>query len=263
VQIIVDGSDANTATIVMNYASSVMRRNSIGIITERIGRSPMLLKMIGRVGGIEGRSRIWYNPDLKSSNYMVPGVICLVLLLNCVILMAVAFVRERESKTLEQLLATPVKPVELILGKVIPYILISFVNVVSVALIAVFWFRIDIKGSLILLFLLSLLFLISALGIGLLISVISKTQYQALMTAIFILLPSVLLSGFIFPIANMPKVIQYLTLLIPMRYYLIIVRGIFLKGVGIGYLWGEVWPLIVFGVATLYLSTLWFRKRMD
>ena len=259
VQLLIDGSDSMTAGMVAGYAGGVAGEYSARVAAGRLER---LRARVQRVPAVEERTRVWYNPELKSVNYMVPGVLSMILFLVTMLLTSMAIVKEREIGTLEQLVVTPITPGELIIGKTLPYIAIGFIDMLLVLALSTFWFRVPIAGSVVLLFALSTVFIFTSLGLGLFISTISLTQQQAMMTTFFIMLPSILLSGFMFPIANMPRFIQYVTLLIPLRYFLVIVRGIFLKGNGIAILWPQVVVLLGFGVAILSLSALRFRKRL-
>jgi ABC-2 type transport system permease protein len=216
-----------------------------------------------RSGGIDLRSRAWYNPDLRSRNYNVPGVIAVIIMLTSLLLTSMAIVREREIGTMEQLMVTPIRPAELILGKTLPFALIGFFDVVLITVVAVFWFAVPIRGSLFLLFGATALYLLSTLGIGLFISTVSKTQQQALMSTFFFYLPAVLLSGFMFPVANMPAAVQYVTYANPLRYFLVIIRGIFLKGNGPAVLWPHMLGLLILGTAVITASSLRFRKRLE
>jgi ABC-2 type transport system permease protein len=259
VQLLIDGSDSMTAGMVAGYAGGVAGEYSARIAAERLER---LRSRVQRVPAVEERTRVWYNPELKSVNYMVPGVLSMILFLVTMLLTSMAIVKEREIGTLEQLVVTPITPAELIVGKTLPYIAIGFIDMLLVLALSTFWFRVPIAGSVTLLFSLSIVFIFTSLGLGLFISTISLTQQQAMMTTFFFMLPSILLSGFMFPIANMPRAIQLVTYLIPLRYFLVIVRGIFLKGNDIGVLWPQVAVLLAFGVGILGLSALRFRKRL-
>jgi ABC-2 type transport system permease protein len=252
VQILLDGTDSNTATIAMNYASRVVAKYAADIGMKPLSSSPALLDV---------RTRAWYNPDLKSRNYNVPGVIALMIMLICLLLTSMAIVREREIGTMEQLMVTPIKPVELILGKTIPFALIGFFDMFLVAVVGLSWFNIPIRGSIPLLTLCTAIYLLSVLGIGLFISTISKTQQQALMATFLFFAPAVLLSGFMFPIENMPEIIRYGTYLNPLRYFLVILRGIFLKGNGINILWPQMVALLALGITVITISSLRFKKR--
>ncbi len=262
IQIIVDGTDSNTATVAMDYANRIIMKYAKDN-SPAFGTPSLLKRGLGGVaGGIDLRSRGWYNPELKSRNYNVPGVIAIVIMLTCLLLTSMAVVREREIGTMEQLMVTPLKPIELILGKTIPFALIGFFDMVLVVVVAVLKFDIPIKGSLQLLPLSTGIYLLSVLGIGLLISTISKTQQQALMATFLYYIPAVLLSGFMFPIENMPEIIQYGTYINPLRYFLVIIRGIFLKGNGIAVIWPQMAALLALGLMVITVSSLRFKKRL-
>jgi len=255
-QLIVDGSDANTSTIGLAYAKGVIAKFTQSLLKER--KFPL------KVSKINAEFRSWYNPELKSKYFMIPGVLCLLLMLVTMILTSMVIVKEKEIGTMEQLIVTPIKPVQLIAGKLIPFIIIGFIDINLVLFVSYFWFGIPIKGSIILLFVLSGTFILTTLGLGLFISTISKTQQQAMMTAaFFFMLPFIYLSGFIFPIENMPKILQYITHLIPLKYFLIIIRGIFLKGNGFNLLWDEFLILLLFGIGIFTISVFRFRKRLE
>ena len=257
VQVLLDGSEGNTAAITMGYVNQIIVRSSTQILTEVFGGELP-------TGRVDAEIRAWYNPSLKSRNFMVPGVLVLILLITTTNLTAMAIVKEKEIGTLEQIMVTPIKPYELILGKLIPFTIVGLTNVCVVMSVMVFGFGIPIKGSVLLLFGLSGLFLLTSLGVGLFVSTISKTQQQAMMTAIFfMMMPMMYISGFVFPVENMPKLLQYLSMAIPMRYYLVIVRSIILKGVGLGTLWVEALMLLLMGTAILVASVLRFRKKLD
>ncbi|HMM47324.1 MAG TPA: ABC transporter permease [Thiobacillaceae bacterium] len=257
IQTIVDGTDSNTGTVAMDYAQRITQDFSRGRPTPgELTRLPET-----QASPIDLRTRAWYNPDLKSRYFNVPGVIAVVLLLISLLLTAMAIVREREIGTMEQLMVTPIRSLELILGKTLPFVLISFIDVLVVTAIGVTWFEVPIHGSIWLLMLGAALYLMSTIGIGLFISTISQTQQQALMSSFFFYLPAVLLSGFMFPISNMPEPAQWLTYLNPLRYFLVIIRDIFLKGSGLDILWPQFAALAVLGVALLTISSLRFQKR--
>jgi len=258
IQTIVDGTDSNTGTVAMDYAQRITQEFS------RARAAPIALTQLTQpqTDPIELRSRAWFNPDLKSRYYNVPGVIAVVVLLISLLLTAMAIVREREIGTMEQLMVTPIQPFELILGKTLPFVLISFIDVLVVTFIGINWFNVPIHGSLWLLLFGAGLYLMSTIGIGLFISTISQTQQQALMSSFFFYLPAVLLSGFMFPISNMPEPAQWLTYLNPLRYFLVIIRDIFLKGSGLEILWPQFAALAVLGTALLLISSLRFKKRM-
>jgi ABC-2 type transport system permease protein len=253
-QIILDGSDANSATIVLSYISRLLSRHSEKIVAEIIGQS--------LTARMQLQERIWYNPDLKSSIYMVPGVICLVLLLTTLLLTSMAITKEREMGTLESLIVSPIKPWELIIGKTAPFVLIGFVDIVLIVLAGRIVFGLPIRGSVFLLLGISFLFILTSLSIGLLVSTVSRTQQQALASSVFFLMPAMLLSGIFTPIESMPRVIQYITYLNPLRYFGRAIRGILLKGNGLAILWPEVMALFLFGLIMLVFSSLRFRKYL-
>ena len=216
----------------------------------------------GGAPALEGRVRVWFNPDLESRNFMVPGVLAVLLLIVTTNLTSMAIVREREIGTLDQLNVTPISRWEIILGKLLPYACVGFVDVLLVIAVAVFWFSVPLRGSVPLLLFGSLVYLLCTLGLGLFVSTISSTQQQAMMTAtFFILIPMMYLSGFIFPIENMPQPIQWVTFVIPLRYFLVIVRGIFLKGVGLSVLWPQFVAMGAWGITVLALAAFRSSKR--
>jgi len=260
VQIIIDGSDSSFAMASLQYTLLILNRYSQNIVLELLE----LMRYQGlRVPQINPQIRIWYNPELLSKNFMIPGVLGLLLMVITTLLTSLAIVREREIGTMEQLIVTPIKPYVLLTGKLAPFVLIGMIDVILVITVASFWFKVPIKGSVILLFLLCLVFLLTTLGLGLFVSTISKTQQQAMMVAMFfIMLPMIYLSGFVFPIENMPKIMQAISYLLPLRYFMIIIRGIFLKGVGIKELWDETLLLFLLGIFIFSLSALRFRKKL-
>lgn len=259
VQVVLDGTDANTATVLLGYANQI-----VGSFSQSVLLNSSLTPRGVKVGRIIPEPRIWFNPDLKSTNFMVPGVVALVLMIITMTLTSLGIVKEKEIGTLEQLMVTPIKPYQLILGKLIPFTIIGFVDVVVVLTIARFWFNVPMQGSIFLLFGLSGLFILTTLGLGLFVSTIAKSQQQAMLIAqFFFFMPFTFLSGFTFPIANMPQAIQYITYLIPLRYFLEIVRGIFLKGTTLGELWPQAAALLAFGVCILTLSVLRFHRKLE
>jgi ABC-2 type transport system permease protein len=213
--------------------------------------------------GLQVQNRVWFNPDLRSRVYFVPGVIVNIIALVTIMLTAMSIVREKEIGTMEQLMVTPLRPIELMLGKLLPFALVGILQVVVVTVAALLIFRIPFRGNPVLLFASALFFLLTTLGIGLFISTISRTQQQAMLTSFFFFMPALLLSGFSFPIRNMPLPAQYLTYLNPLRYFMEIVRSLFLKGTGVEVLWPQVLALLLFGIAILGLSALRFHKRLD
>ena len=267
IQLIVDGTDSNTASVVITYAQRIVAEYSSQILVERIRTWPNIpdemKKPLFARGGIDVQSRAFFNPNLESRNYYVPGIMAFLIMLVTLILTTMAIVREREIGTMEQLIVSPIRPVELILGKTIPFALIGYIDVLLVTGVGVFWFEVPIRGSFALLLAATAVYLLSTLGIGLFISTISRTQQQAMMTMFFFFIPAILLSGFVFPIANMPEVVQYLSYADPLRYFLVIIRGIFLKGNGFDILWPQMLALAVLGAAVFTFSSLRFRKRLE
>jgi ABC-2 type transport system permease protein len=221
-------------------------------------------KKILTVGMIEPEIRVWYNPQLLTRYFMIPGIVGLLLSIITLILTSLGIVKEKEIGTLEQLIVTPIKPWQLIMGKLIPFVILGFIAVVIVLTAMTLIFDIPVRGSVAFLFLCSFFYILSTLGLGLFVSTISKTQQQAMMIAIFgIMMPMVYLSGFAFPIENMPKIIQYISYFIPLRYFITIIRGVILKGIGFNELWQEAGVLLFMGIAILFLSSLRFRKKLE
>jgi len=252
VQVIADGTDANSSGVALGYVRRVVSEFNARRAAEAGGGA----------GPVDGRVRVWFNPALESRNFMVPGLLALLLMIVTANLTSMAIVREREQGTLDQLYVTPIGRWELVLGKLLPYGLVGLVDVLLVVAVAVFWFEVPLRGSVSLLLGASLVYLLCTLGLGLFVSTISSTQQQAMMTAtFFFLIPMIYLSGFIFPIENMPQVIQWVTTLIPLRYFLVIVRGIFLKGVGFDVLWPQFAAMGAWGVTVLTLAALRSRRR--
>jgi len=259
IQLIVDGTDSNTAAIALSYAGKIIQKYSYSVLKERVS---ILLKKEAVFPSVDLRDRAWFNENLESRNYFIPGVIAMLITVTSILLSAMAIVREKEIGTIEQLLVSPIKPIELILGKLAPFAVISLIDLIFIAAIGVIWFKIPIRGSVLLLLGSTCIYLLTTLGAGLFISTISSTQQEASMS-IFLFLPVMnLLSGFAFPITSMPKAIQYFTYAIPLRYYLEIVRGIFLKGIGIRILWPQLLILLIIGTSIITLSSLRFHKRL-
>jgi ABC-2 type transport system permease protein len=260
VQLLVDGSDGNKGAIAMGYAQGITFSFAHNIILENMGKKGIKYQ----IGPISPEIRIWYNPELKTRYFMVPGITALILMITTALLTSLAIVKEKELGTLEQLIVTPIKPWQMIIGKLVPFVMLGFAAMFMVNAVMVFWFGIPIRGNLLFYLLASAIFILSTLGLGLFISTISKTQQQAMMVAMFgILMPMIYLSGFAFPIENMPKIIQYITYLIPLRYFITIIRGVILKGVGFSALWKETLVLLIMGIVILYSSTRRFRKRLE
>ena len=250
VQILLDGTNSNTATVAKGYAERIVQSYAARV-------SPVLVQT-----PIDLRERAWYNPDLASRNYNVPAVVGAIILLVCLLLTSLAIVREREIGTLEQLMVSPLTPGELIAGKTIPFAIIGLVDLAVVTTVALVWFEVPFEGSVFLLVVASILFLLSGLGVGLFISTISNTQQEAFMSSFLIFQPTMLLSGFMFPVSSMPDLFQWLTLLNPLRHYLEIVRGIFLKGAGLADLWSQYLALLAMGSVILWFASTRFRKRI-
>ena len=260
VQALVDGTDANYASIMLNYAGRISSKFALEVLRENIEKSGVSVK---NMGGIELEQRALYNIQLDSQIFFIPGLMLMLLTLITLLLTSMAIVREKEIGTIEQIMVTPVKPAELIIGKTLPFGIAGLVDATIVILIAVFWFNVPFKGSLLLLYLGIILYLLTALGIGLFISTISKTQQQALISTFFFLMPGMLLSGFAFPIANMPEFIQWVTVLNPMRYFLEILRYIFLKGVGMDVLWDRFLALGIIATVILTMTIARFKKKLQ
>jgi len=259
VQIIVDGTDSNITAVVLGYTASIIQRYSSDLSSQQIA---LVLQKVGSIPSVDLRTRAWFNPNLLSRNFYIPGVIALIVSLMSLMLTSMAIVREKEIGTIEQLVVSPLTPVELIIGKLIPFAAIAIFEAVFVTLVGVLWFKIPIHGNLLLLLISTLIYLLVSLGVGLLISTVSATQQQALMSTFLFFLPANLLSGFIFPIQNMPVLIQYITILNPLRYYIVILRGIFLKGIGLDILWPQILALLIMGIAILTISSLRFHKSL-
>ena len=258
-QIIADGSESNSAGIGMSYVSMIVSQYSENVVIQSFTRRGLGSSIPARV---KAQVRVWYNPELRSRNFMVPGVLALLLMVMTMILTSLAIVKEKETGKMEQLVVTPIKPYELMIGKLAPFLLIGIIDVILVVLFTTVVFDLPVKGSFWLLMGLCLIFLMTTLGLGLFVSTISRTQQQAMLTAIFFfMLPMIFFSGFVFPISNMPQIIQYVTYLIPLRYFFVIVRGLFLKGVGLDTLWPQALALLAFGILILSMSVLRFKKR--
>jgi len=260
VAFILDGSDPTTASTALSAAQLIGQNHSTQIMVERLSRQ-------GQTNAIQNpleiRTQVWYNPDLIDAYFMIPGVIGTILYSLTSFLTASAIVSEREHGTIEQLIVTPIKSWELIVGKIIPYVILAFMNTITVLALGHWWFKVPIRGSLGLIMALSGLFLLTSLAIGLLASTFAKTQQEAMMIVFMLLLPAIYLSGFFFPIEAMPVVLQWISRLIPLRYYLIIIRSLLLKDVGIAALKNEIIALTIFAIILLTLAALRFRKRLE
>lgn len=259
VLMVLDGSDASIGATALSTARLVGQSFATKILSEQAALS-------GRAAPsapVEVRTQVWYNPDLDSAYFMIPGVIGMILSFITTILTATAIVRERERGTIEQLIVTPIRSWELILGKVLPYVILAFVETFEIILVGRYWFGVPVRGSLTLIVFTSGLFLMSSLGIGLLASTVANTQQEAMLTVMMYNLPSIFLSGFFFPLQAMPKVLQWVSYAIPLRYYLVVIRSLMLKGVGIEAIQREVIALAIFGAVIMGAAALRFRKRLD
>ena len=259
IQIIVDGTESNTALIALGYVGQILSDYSSTLIVKKLNQAGMI---DFEEAGVELQNRTWFNANLESRFFYVPGVIASIAFLIPIILTAQAIVREKEIGTLEQIMVTPIRSWELMLGKTLPFALVGLLDVIMIALIGVFWFEIPFRGNPLILLLGNLLFLMSSVGIGLFISTVSSTQQQAQISAFFFMNPAFILSGFAFPLENMPQWLQYITYINPLRYFIIIIRGVFLKGIGLDILWPEIVALAILGGSAILFSSLRFQKRL-
>lgn len=257
-QVLVDGTESNTAGIILGYVRSVVARAGAAEQERRMARQGLTTP----VGQVVATTRIWFNENLESRNYYVPALIANIVLVITILLSSMAVVREKEIGTIEQIIVTPISRTEFILGKTLPFVLVGFADVAIITAVARFWFQVPMRGSLWLLFAATGLFLLSTLGFGLFISTVSSTQQQAMMSAFFFIFPCMLLSGFAFPIENMPESVKWLTFLNPLRYYLVAIRSIFLKGVGFAILWPQLLGLFLLGTGILAFAVSRFRKSL-
>ncbi|NMC11515.1 MAG: ABC transporter permease [Chloroflexi bacterium] len=260
VAFILDGSDPTMATTALSAAQLIAQNYATELLVEKMTRSGMNLQL---KMPLEMRTTVWYNPDMITAYFMIPGVIGMILYTITAILTATSVVRERERGTIEQLIVTPIRSWELVVGKILPYVILSLFDTVEVLAVGHFWFGVPIRGSLLLILLLSILFLFTGLGIGLFASTVANTQQEAMLSVFMTLLPSIFLAGFFFPIANMPKVLQWISYILPLRYFLKIIRVLLLKGVGLAAIKWEVFALFVFGLLIMGAATMRFRKRLD
>jgi ABC-2 type transport system permease protein len=269
VQVLLDGTNSNTASLVAQYAGGVIASYS-GDVTPAQVKNHQTIKLdvrspASQAGGAltAPATRVWFNPELRSRNYFVPGVAVNILFMVTLTLTAQAIIREKEIGTMEQLMVTPMRPIELMLGKTLPFALVGLIDLVMVTAGALLIFKVPFRGNFLVLLVSSIVFLLTSLGAGLFLSTISNTQQQANMASFFFSSPAFMLSGFNFPIRNMPMVVQYLTYLNPLRYFMEIVRGVFLKGTGVTTLWPQMLALFVFGVIVLGMSAMRFHKSLD
>jgi len=257
IQIIIDGANANTASIISGYVNSIVQNYSLKIISEIFQHSKILHLNLP----LEPRPRLWYNPELVSAKFLVPGLIAFILMITTVISTSLSIVREKERGTIEQIIVSPVQPIQLIIGKTLPYMLLALVSAYLILMVGYLLFDIEVKGSQFLLFLVTLIYLLAGLGMGIFISTVSDSQQVAFqISALLTILPTFILSGFVFPIRNMPLFIQMVTYIIPARYFLVAIRGIILKGSGLGAFWKEIVFLVIFNILIFGLSWLRMRK---
>jgi len=261
VQLICDGSEPNTSTVAIGYVSAITMIYSRGIILEKVKMRGVNPK---NIPAVMAEPRVWYNPQMKSVNFIVPGLIAILMMLIAGTLTSLTVVREKERGTFEQLISTPVKPLELMAGKLFPYVIIGFVDVIIVAVVGMLWFKVPFRGDLIAFLLMSVMFIFTAMGMGMLISSVAPNQTVAVIgTVMATMLPSILLSGFVFPVASMPKIIQVISYVVPAKYFLTALRSLFLKpGVGFNVLYPEALLLLVFGLFFVAASAKRFRKYM-
>jgi ABC-2 type transport system permease protein len=260
-QVIVDATDSNAALIVSRYAGTVIADYNHRQLNQRLARQGQ--EWAGQSGNpLDIKPRAWFNPNLISRYSMVPGVIAMVVLLVSLMLTALSVVREKEIGTMEQILVTPIRPLELMLGKTIPFVIISLLEVAMVTALGILWFEVPFRGSFLVLLLGTMAFLFNSVGLGLLISTVSSTQQQAMMAGNLFLTPAILLSGLIFPIANMPVFFQYLTYLNPLMYFVIVTQGIFLKGAGLVLLWPQITAMTILGLGMLALAVARFKVHI-
>lgn len=275
IQVIIDGTDSNRGAIITAYINEIMQNFFMNQYLERV-KTRILYRTAGMTATTAGETtgmvisrgvrvidRAYFNPTLLSRNYFLPGVVGLIISLITVMLTSMSIVRERESGTIEQIIVSPIKPMEFIMGKTIPFAIIGFIDMAIVTVITIFWFGVPFKGNIIFLFIAALFYILCSLAVGIFISTISRTQQQAMMSFFLYFIPAILFSGFAFPIYAMPDIIQLLTYLNPLQYFIIIIRGVFLKGVGFTILWKELLVLFLIGVVLLNLSARRLSKRME
>lgn len=256
VQLLVDGSNSNTATIALGYAGGVIAAENNDLLAENLARRGLRLIR----AGIKVEERVWFNPSLRAINYTVPGIICILLMEMMVPMTAFSIVKERERGTIEQLMVTPIHAAEMLIGKTMPYVVIGFFDALLILTVGTFWFRVPLVGSVVALMGYCALFIVVALGLGILLATMVTTQQQAALSAQFVLVPNILLSGFMFPIESMPDAMQAFTRILPMRYFLVIVRGLMMKGLQFSQLWDQALALAILGTIIFTISWLRFRK---
>jgi len=260
VAFILDGSDPTVAATALSAAQLIGQSHATGIMSENIARSGQNFKI---QPAVDVRTTVWYNPDMISAYFMIPGLIGMILSTIMGIVTATAVVRERERGTIEQLIVTPIRAWELVVGKILPYTILGLFDTVTVIAVGHWWFGVPVRGSLVLIFVLSAIFLLSGLGVGLFASTVANTQQEAMLTVFMTVLPSIFLSGFLYPLEAMPVVLQWISYAIPLRYFLYIIRTLMLKGVGLEAILPDVIKLAVFGVVIMGAAALRFRKRLD
>jgi ABC-2 type transport system permease protein len=260
-QVIVDATNSNTALIASGYVTQIALGFAQSYQRDRIYR--IAPQLVDKLPSVQLEQRPWYNPDLRSRWFFVPGIIGSLTLVLVVTLTAFAVVREREIGTLEQIMVTPIRPAEFILGKTLPFFLIGLFDVSLIAVVGTLWFQVPFRGNILVLFAGAVLFLLCMLGVGLLISTVSSTQQQAMVTSFFFIMPAITFSGFGFPISTMPQWLQYCTYLSPLRYFLVVLRGTYLKGVGMEILWPQMLAMAVLGISLLMVAVLRFHKALD
>jgi len=258
VQLAFDGSDSNTTMVVMGYANTIAGDYQYELMKKGVQEHGLT----GLTAQVDLRDRAWFNGNLVSRNFYLPGVIATIVTMMSLLLSAMAIVKEKEIGTMEQLTVSPLKPIELIAGKLIPFAIIALIQITIITTFAFFWFHIPLRGSLLLLLFSTCIYLFTTLGIGLFISTISATQQEAMMSVFLFFMPTMLLSGFAYPIANMPEPIQWLTIINPLRYFIVVIRSIFLKGIGIDILWVQLVPLLIIGFIVITFSAVKFRKSL-
>lgn len=258
VQLVFDGTDSNTAMVVMGYANTIVGAYQQDLIKERAEAYGITVP----VSNVDLRDRAWFNGNLISRNYYLPGVIATIVTMMSLLLSAMAIVKEKEIGTMEQLIVSPLRPIELIIGKLLPFAIIALIQITLITTLGVLWFHIPLRGNLLLLLFSTCIYLFTTLGIGLFISTISSTQQEAMMSVFLFYMPAVLLSGFAYPVANMPEIIRRFTIINPLRYFMVVIRSIFLKGVGLEVLWMQLVPLVFIGLSVITLSAIRFRKSL-
>jgi len=258
IQLAFDGTDSNTAMVIMGYANTIVGKFQYDWLKEKISAGG---KLTG-IPEVDLKDRAWFNGNLISRNYYLPGVIATIITMMSLLLSAMAIVKEKEIGTMEQLIVSPIRPLELIVGKLLPFGVIALIQITLITILGVLWFHLPLRGNLFLLLFTTCIYLFTTLGIGLFISTISATQQEAMMSVFLFYMPTILLSGFAYPIANMPQTIQWFTLINRLRYFMVIVRSIFLKGVGITILWAQILPLLAIGLFVIILSTFKFRRSL-